>query len=184
MADATEPSWALLDAEAPPADWLTARYPELRRMAAARLRGRAFHRTVGTTSLVHEAAVRIISTNRREAIRDLRHFFATAAYAMRSAIVDHCRGRLAQKRNMRTSALLHDPAAPTGDEQLLALDAALEDLAKVDPLAAEFVKLRFFAGVSADNAARCLGVSPRQGGRIWAFSRAWLAARLGEGGDA
>jgi RNA polymerase sigma factor (TIGR02999 family) len=164
-----------------PREWLAERYPELRRMAAKRLRGRAIHREIGTTSLVNEATVRIITAERRQKFKDISHFFATAAYAMRSALVDHCRRRLAAKRAGRETPLLHDPAAPDEDERLLALDEALDELAKEDALAAELVKLRFFAGLSAERAARCVGVSDRQGGRLWAFARAWLACRIGDG---
>ncbi len=165
-----------------PREWLAERYPELRRMAAKRLRGRAIHREIGTTSLVNEATVRIITAERRQAIKDMSHFFATAAYAMRSAWVDHCRRRLAAKRSGRETPLLHDPAAPDDDARLLALDEALDELSKEDALAAELVKLRFFAGLSADRAARCVGISDRQGGRLWSFARAWLARRLGDEG--
>ena len=109
------------------------------------------------------------------------HFFAAAAEAMRRVLVDHSRNRARLKRGGGKNQIdldrLTDPAAAT-DEDLLALDEALDRLARRYPQAAEIVKLRFFAGMTLDEAAETLGLSLRTANRHWAFARAWLAADL------
>jgi RNA polymerase sigma factor (TIGR02999 family) len=153
-------------------------YGELRRLAAARMANERADHTLDATALVHEAYLRLVGHQHFEG---RGHFFAAAAEAMRRVLVDHSRNRARLKRGGGTHRIdldrLTDPASAT-DEDLLALDDALDRLARRYPQAAEIVKLRFFAGMTLDEAAETLGVSLRTANRQWAFARAWLAAAL------
>ncbi len=153
-------------------------YDELRRLAAARLANERVDHTLDATALVHEAYLRLVGDQHFEG---RAHFFAAAAEAMRRVLVDHSRNRARLKRGGRTSRIdldkLTDPASAT-DDDLLALDEAIDRLAGKYPEAAEVVKLRFFAGMTLDEAAGTLGLSLRTANRQWAFARAWLAADL------
>ena len=113
------------------------------------------------------------------------HFFAAAAEAMRRILVEHARRKRslqARRRPERVDLARRRPAARTPAEDLLALDEALDQLAAADPQAAELVKLRYFAGLTIEQAAELLGISPRHRHRHWAYARAWLhrQLRLGE----
>ena len=153
-------------------------YDELRRLAAARMADERADHTLDATALVHEAYLRLVGDQHFEG---RGHFFAAAAEAMRRVLVDHSRNRARLKRGGGRHRIdldrLTDPASAT-DEDLLALDDALDRLARRYPQAAEVVKLRFFAGMTLDEAAEMLGVSLRTANRQWAFARAWLAAAL------
>jgi RNA polymerase sigma factor (TIGR02999 family) len=160
-------------------------YDELRRLAAAQLAGEKPGQTLQATALVHEAYLRLVGD---QGFANRRHFFAAAAEAMRRILVENARrkGRLKHGGGRRRQELAPDlVAAPGPDEELLALDAALARLAERDPLKARLVELRFFAGLTGDQAAELLGISPSTADRHWVFARAWLrremeAGRAGE----
>jgi RNA polymerase sigma factor (TIGR02999 family) len=163
------------------ADLLPLVYDELRQLAAARMAAERPGHTLDATALVHEAYLRLIGDQHFDG---KAHFFAAAAEAMRRVLVNHARDRARLKRGGRRSRVDLDeittPAA-AGDEELLELDDALERLAKEFPMAAELVKLRFFAGMTLGDAANALGLPRRTADRHWAFARAWLAHALGGG---
>jgi RNA polymerase sigma factor (TIGR02999 family) len=161
-------------------------YDELRRLAAQKLAREAPGLTLQATALVHEAYLRLVDTEKVQSWDSRSHFFAAAAEAMRRILIENAR----RKRRSRHGGGRHrvelDEAllpieSPVDD--LLALDEALEQLASVDRQAAEMVKLRYFAGLTTEQAAELLGLSERSGYRIWSFARAWLYRRLrgGEG---
>ena len=110
---------------------------------------------------------------------DRGHFFAAAAQAMRRILIDSARRKLAQKRGGGlTRQPLDAVAAPGPDEELVALDEALQKFAALDPLKARLVELRYFAGLTGEQAAAALGISPTTADRYWAFARAWLQAEV------
>jgi RNA polymerase sigma factor (TIGR02999 family) len=110
------------------------------------------------------------------------HFLAVAATAMRQRLIDSARRRQALKRGGdRQRQPLDEIAAPETDEELLALDEALQKLAEQDPLKARLVELRYFAGMTGAEAAKALGISPSTADRHWAFARAWLQTQVRNG---
>jgi RNA polymerase sigma factor (TIGR02999 family) len=136
---------------------------------------------------VHEADLRLVGPagegGDEEAVRwqSRGHFFAAAAEAMRRILVDQARRRHAAKRGGQANRQeLHESAiaAPEPDEDLLGVHEAVDDLAAVDPLAAQLVKLRFFAGLTMAQAAEALGMSLRSAHSLWAYARTWLHRRL------
>jgi RNA polymerase sigma factor (TIGR02999 family) len=153
-------------------------YDELRRLARARMANERADHTLDATALVHEAYLRLVGGERFEG---RAHFFAAAAEAMRRVLIDHSRNRVRLKRGGGKNRIeldrLTDPGSAT-DEDLLAFNDSLDRLARKYPQAAEFVKLRFFAGMTLDEAAESMGLSLRTANRQWAFARAWLAAAL------
>jgi RNA polymerase sigma factor (TIGR02999 family) len=152
-------------------------YDELRRLAAARLANEPSGNTLQPTALVHEAYLRLVGTPEGDQWDHRGHFFAAAAEAMRRILIDDARHKATAKRGgaMRRQALQPDTAAiPEPREDLLALDEALDRLEAEDPLKANLVKLRYFAGLSLAEAAAALDLSERTAGRHWAFARAWL----------
>jgi RNA polymerase sigma factor (TIGR02999 family) len=155
-------------------------YDELRRLAARQLAHEAPGQTLDATGLVHEAYLRLVggpATPRP--FQDCGHFFAAAAAAMRRILIDSARRKRAQKRGGdRRRQPLEEVAAPTPDEDLLALDGALEKLAALDPVKARLVELRYFAGLTGEQAAEVLGISPSTADRHWAYARAWLRAEV------
>jgi RNA polymerase sigma factor (TIGR02999 family) len=158
-------------------------YDELRRLAARRLAREAPGQTLEPTALVHEAYLRLVGDG--EPRWDGRgHFFAAAAEAMRRILVDRARRRAARKRGGHARRLPLDEqlgAVGQRDEDLLALDEALGELERHDPQAAGLVKLRYFSGLSHQQAAQALGVSRRVADRLWAVAKAWLYQRLHRG---
>src|SRR5262245_40049942 len=153
-------------------------YDELRRLAATRLAGEKPGHTLDATALVHEAYLRLVGDRKYEG---RRHFFAVAAEAMRRILVDHARRKRTQKRGGEGARVPLDPeqlAAPERADGLLALDEALDQLARSEPQAAELVKLRYFAGLTIPQAAEVLSVSPRTADAWWSFARAWLLAKV------
>jgi RNA polymerase sigma factor (TIGR02999 family) len=159
---------------------LAAVYEQLRAIAQERMNAENAGHTLQATALVHEAFLRI-GQGRRLAFRDRAHFFATAAEAMRRILIDHARANgTVSRRNSRT--ILHsvaDLAEHPDPDHILALDSALERLQSEDPDVAAVVRLRFFAGLSGDETAEALAISPRQVDRLWAYARAWLSRELG-----
>jgi RNA polymerase sigma factor (TIGR02999 family) len=153
-------------------------YDELRKLAAQRLAQEKPGQTLQATALVHEAYVRLVG-NRPFA--DRSHFFRVAAEAMRRILIDRAR----QKRRIRhggdrQQVPLSDiqVAAETPMEELLALDEALDRFAAKDPIKAELVKLRYFAGLSEEEAAAALDISRATASRYWTYARAWLINAL------
>jgi RNA polymerase sigma factor (TIGR02999 family) len=158
-------------------------YDELRKLAAQRMAMEAVGHTLSATALVHEAYLRLVGPNENlvGSWDSKGHFFAAAAEAMRRILIDRARAKGAQKRggNFRRLQLDQDPL--TGEDlsaELLDLDAALERLAAEDATKAELVKLRFFAGLTLEEAAGILSISPATADRHWAYARAWLYHEL------
>jgi len=167
-------------------DLLPLVYQELRRLAAQRLAREQPGQTLQATALVHEAYLRLVGTGGgASALRwDGRaHFFAAAAEAMRRILIDNARRKKRVKHGgdrdrqdldaLEPADLAEISTGVAGDD-LLALDEALERFAKIDPAKAELVKLRYFAGLTLEEAGRMLGISPATADRHWAFARAWL----------
>jgi RNA polymerase sigma factor (TIGR02999 family) len=128
---------------------------------------------------VHEAYLRLVGDAEPRVYHDRHHFFTAAASAMRRILVDLARRKQAGKRGGgRARQPLDHLAAPQPDDDLLALDEALDRLAAEDPLKARLVELRYFAGLTGEQAAAVLGVSPSTADRHWAYARAWLQAAV------
>jgi RNA polymerase sigma factor (TIGR02999 family) len=158
-------------------------YEELRRSAAQRLAGEAPGQTLQPTALVHEAYLKLVGSDPGRAWNDRAHFFAAAAEAMRRILIDNARQKRRQKRGggrQRLPLAEADAVAQTPADDLLALDEALARLAAVHPVKAELVKLRYFAGLSEEEAAAALGLSRATASRSWTFARAWLIHALDE----
>jgi RNA polymerase sigma factor (TIGR02999 family) len=156
-------------------------YEELRSLARRRLAHEAPGQTLQATALVHEAYLRLVGEGRGEQWRGRDHFFAAAAEAMRRILVDKAR----RKRTLKHGGSLRrreldeaELAAPEPREDLLALDAALTELASTDRTAAELVQLRYFGGLSVADAARVVGLSLRSAERLWTYTRVWLLDRI------
>jgi RNA polymerase sigma factor (TIGR02999 family) len=156
-------------------------YDELRQLAAQRLAQEKPGQTLEATALVHEAYVRLVDTDKVLHWDSRGHFFAAAAEAMRRILVDAARSKDSLKRGAGRRRHPLDEAslvAPPVDEDILAVNEALDRLAATDREAAELVKLRFFAGFTAEQAAEALGISARSADRIWAYARAFLLKQL------
>jgi RNA polymerase sigma factor (TIGR02999 family) len=152
-------------------------YDELRRLAAQRLAQEKPGQTLQATALVHEAYLRLGDGTHVPGWNSRGHFFAAAAEAMRRILVERARTKARIKHGgglLRVDLLDADAVAPTEDEQVLLLDESLKRLAGARPQAAELVKLRFFAGLTIEETAPLLGLSPRSTRRLWVFARAWL----------
>jgi len=155
-------------------------YDELRRLAAHRLAGERNGHTLQPTALVHEAWLRISGDDERT-WNGRQHFFAAAAEAMRRILVDRARRRLAAKRGAGEACLDADELvipAPAPDEQLLAVNEALEKFTRIDPRKAELVKLRYFVGMNFEEAAAALGIAMPTAKQWWAYARAWLRVEI------
>jgi RNA polymerase sigma factor (TIGR02999 family) len=163
------------------ADLLPLVYEELRKLAAAKMAAENPGHTLNATALVHEAYLRLIGDQQFDS---RRHFFVAAAEAMRRILINHARERNRLKRGGKKHRVdmekLTDLSTAT-DGDLLELDDALDHLAKDYPVAAEIVKLRFFAGMTLGEAAEALFLPRRTADRHWSFARAWLAETLGNG---
>jgi RNA polymerase sigma factor (TIGR02999 family) len=152
-------------------------YHELRRLAAHKMAHEAPGHTLQPTALVHEAWLRLLKPEEQARFENRAHFFGAAAEAMRRILVDRAREKKALKRGGDLKRVDLDGielASPMPDDELLALDEALDRLATVDTRAAEMVKLCFFVGLTQEEAARELGVSLSTAERVWGFARAWL----------
>ena len=157
-------------------------YDELRKLAAQRLAQEKPGRTIQATALVHEAYLRLVDVDEAQHWNSSGHFFAAAAEAMRRILVEDARrksrrrhGGALKRRDLNTI----DLAAPQTPDGLVAVSEAVDRLAAANARAAELVKLRFFAGLTNEEAAAALGVSPRKANQIWAYARAWLLETLG-----
>jgi RNA polymerase sigma factor (TIGR02999 family) len=159
-------------------------YNELRRLAAHRMAQEAAGQTLQPTALVHEAWLRLAGPDQQARYQNRAHFFGAAAEAMRRILVDRAREKKALKRGGNLERMDIDALelpSPMPDDELLALDEALDRLTKVDTRAAEMVKLCFFVGLTQEEAARELGVSLSTGERVWGFARAWLLREVRKG---
>lgn len=153
---------------------------ELRRLARLQMRGERHNHTLQTTALVNEAFLRLIDL-RRIRWQDRAHFLALSARLMRRILVDHARTRNYQKRGGGAAIVTLDDvviSAPERGADLVALDEALENLARVDSRKSQVVELRFFGGLSIEETAEALGVSPETVQRDWRFAKVWLLREI------
>ncbi|MEZ6115723.1 MAG: sigma-70 family RNA polymerase sigma factor [Pirellulaceae bacterium] len=179
MSDVTELIIAIQDGNESAADELLPLvYDELRRLARARLAAEANGQTLQPTELVHEAYLRLIGATQTADWNGRAHFFGAAAEAMRRILVDRARRRKSQKRGgdrKQVSFSEDEIASPTeNDDRLIELDTALAQFESYDPQKANYVKLRYFAGLTNAEASKAIGVSASTGDRYWVFARAWL----------
>jgi RNA polymerase sigma factor (TIGR02999 family) len=152
-------------------------YDELRQLAAHKLAHEKPGQTLQPTALVHEAYLRLVGKDVEQPWDGRGHFFAAAAEAMRRILVENARRKHSLKHGgglKRQDAAEAELAAPEPAEDLLALDEALTQLAAVDPVKADLVKLRYFTGMTIDEAAGALGISATTAKRYWTYARAWL----------
>ena len=161
---------------------LPAIYDELHRQAARAMRREAVEHTLQATALVNEAYLRLVDQRRVE-WRNRAQFFGVAAQLMRRILIDHARARLAEKRGgnaQRISLSEAQPASPDGEEgmEVLALNEALERLTALDPRQGKLVEMRYFGGLSIEEAAEALDISPATVKREWASARAWLRREM------
>jgi len=151
-------------------------YDELRRLAASKLAYEAPGQTLQPTALVHEAWLRLVG-DKTPAFNDREHFFRASAEAMRRILIDRARRKHTQRHGgeyHRVDFEGFDLAAPAADDQLLAVNEALDKLAREHPVQAELVKLRYFAGLTNEEVSQVLGISLSTAKNYWTFSRAWL----------
>ena len=159
-------------------------YDELRKLAAQKMAQEAPGQTLQATGLVHEAYVRLVDVEKAQHWNSRGHFFAAAAEATRRILVDQAR----KKRSQRGGGGLQkqpiediEIAAPEPSIGLLALNEAMERFGQIDRVAADLVKLRYYAGLTIPQAAEALGISSTTADRFWAYARAWLHTELKEG---
>jgi RNA polymerase sigma factor (TIGR02999 family) len=161
-------------------------YDELRKLAAVRMAAESPDHTLQPTALVHEAFLRLVGRSDASRWDNRGHFFAAAAEAMRRILVEGARRKKSAKHgggHAEVDAHTIAIAAPELDDDIVAIDEALDRLAAIDPVKAELVKLRYFAGLTIEDAAATLGISSATAKRYWAYSRAWLYQQVaGEGG--
>jgi RNA polymerase sigma factor (TIGR02999 family) len=158
-------------------------YEELRTLAAQRLANEKPGQTLQATALVHEAFLRLVGNQRFDG---RHHFFAAAAEAMRRILIDRARARGRVRRGGGRNRIPLDEirlATDVPNDDLLDIDEAIGRLAQLDPVRAELVKLRFFAGLTMSEAAATLDLSVATAERYWAFARAWLHAELTRGDE-
>ncbi len=152
-------------------------YDELRKLASARLANEKSGQTLQATALVHEAYLRLVGPNQSQRWNSRGHFFGAAAEAMRRILVDQARRKKTLKHGgtyQRADLSINHPGTEDRVLDLVALDQALEQLEAERPRQAELVKLRFFAGLSVDQAAEVLGVSSSTADTDWSYAKAWL----------
>ena len=159
-------------------DLLVLVYDELRRLAASKLAREAPGQTLQATALVHEAWLRLVG-DKSPSFNDREHFFRASAEAMRRILIDRARRKQTRRHGgeyQRVDLSGFDLAAPaaTNEDQLLAVDEALDKFAVEHPVQAELVKLRYFAGLTNEEVSKVLGISVSTAKNYWNFSRAWL----------
>jgi RNA polymerase sigma factor (TIGR02999 family) len=157
-------------------------YEELRKLAAQRLAQEKPGQTLQPTALVHEAYLRLVDADQARDWNGRGHFFAAAAEAMRRILVESARRKLRLRHGgdlQRRDLDGLDLSSAQTPEELVAVSEAVDRLAQANAQAAELVKLRFFAGLTNEEAARELGVSSRKATQVWAYARAWLLESLG-----
>jgi RNA polymerase sigma factor (TIGR02999 family) len=156
-------------------------YDELRKLAAQRLAQEKPGQTLQATALVHEAYLRLVDVKAAQQWNSRGHFFGAAAEAMRRILIENARRRSRAKHGGGRQRVELDPSelvAPEIEDGLIALDGALDRLSNEDPLAANLVKLRYFAGLTIPQAAQMLGVSARKADFLWSFARARLRREM------
>jgi RNA polymerase sigma factor (TIGR02999 family) len=161
-------------------------YDELRKLAAQRLAQEKPGQTLQATALVHEAYLRLVDAAPEQHWASRGHFFVAAAEAMRRILIENARRKQADKHGggwQRHELIETELAIDSRGEELLAVDEALSDLARREPRIARLVELRFFAGLTLQEAAKSLGLSERKAYRHWAYARAWLRRQLDRSGD-
>jgi RNA polymerase sigma factor (TIGR02999 family) len=159
-------------------------YDELRKLAAQKLAREEPGQTLQPTALVHEAYLRLVDVEKVQHWDSRGHFFAAAAEAMRRILIDQARRKRWPKHGGGRRRISLDQALNLGaaaDDDLLALDVAVEKLSCHAPAKAELVKLHYFAGLSLEEAGKVLGISHRTAKRHWAYARAWLYAAICDG---
>ncbi len=155
-------------------------YDELRRLANGYMRRERTGHTLQATALVHEAYLKLLDQHSVE-WQNRAHFFAIAAQVMRRVLIDHARGRVREKRGGGAEAVPLDKAlvfSPGRSEEFLELDSALERLTALDPRQAKIVEMRFFGGLTVEETAEVLGISPKTVKRDWTVAKAWLHGEL------
>jgi RNA polymerase sigma factor (TIGR02999 family) len=158
-------------------------YDELRQVASSRMRHERPDHMLQTTALVHEAYLRLVD-QKSVRLETRAHFFSVAAQVMRHILVDYARGRRRAKRGSgHTDIPLHDVAvlSDANTEELLAVHVALENLTALDPRKGKVFELRYFGGLSVDEVAVALDVSPATVARDWRMAKAWLRREIGDG---
>ena len=163
-------------------DLLPLVYDELRKVAAHKMSSEAKGHTLQPTALVHEAWLRLAGHG-TPVFGNRAHFFGAAAEAMRRILIERARRRMAAKRGAGAAAVPLDeveiPCPASSDDELLAVNEALEKFAKIDARKAELIKLRYFVGMSYEEAASALGIAVPTAKQWWAYARAWLTVELG-----
>ena len=152
-------------------------YEELRKLAAQKMAQEAPGQTLQATALVHEAYLRLVDVDKAQQWNSRGHFFAAAAEAMRRILIENARRKRAEKHGGELKRVDLDGVEVAADgpsEDVLAVDEALAKLAAEDPNKAELVKLRYYAGLSVEDAGRVLGISRATADRYWAYARVWL----------
>jgi RNA polymerase sigma factor (TIGR02999 family) len=156
-------------------------YEELRKLAAHKMAHETPGQTLGSTALVHEAYLRLLEHDQAPHWNSRGHFFAAAAEAMRRILIERARSKARVKRGgdwHRIDLETLEVDGGISSDQLVSLDEALAKLMQLDPLAGDLVKLRYFAGLSINDAAQALGMSTATAYRQWAYARAWLRSEL------
>jgi RNA polymerase sigma factor (TIGR02999 family) len=159
-------------------------YDELRKLAAQRMANEKPGQTLQATALVHEAYIRLVDVEKAQHWNSRGHFFGAAAEAMRRILVDQARKKCSKRQGGGMQRLPIDDveiAAPEPSLDLLAVDEALERFEQMDAVAADLVKLRYYAGLTIPQAAEALGISSATADRYWAYARAWLHSELKKG---
>ena len=152
-------------------------YDELRKLAAVRLAQEKPGQTLQATALVHDAYIRLVDVEKAQHWNSRGHFFSAAAEAMRRVLVENARKKHALIRGGDRKKLdlnLVEPTGPRVSEDVMALNDALEKLERKDQVKAELIKLRYFAGLTVEQSAEIVGISPATAHRYWNYARAWL----------